>query len=207
MEERTPFSELDISINRLSEDNRKDLSSFSCGESEEYLELNKFIQSDNLYLCDKYHYYSVYVIRLKSDNRLVGIFTLANDCIVLASKEDEEDLKEEVSYSVADEYSEIWNNQTSYPAINIGHLAIDSDYQEKHIGSIVVDIILGFYMEYDKTGCQFITVDSLNNERTNKFYQGRGFNNLTNSDMYKPTRRMYILVDSVREKSSDCTEE
>lgn len=183
------------------------MSSFSCGGSEEYIELNKFIQSDNLYLCDKYHYYSVYVIRLKSDNRLVGVFTLANDSIVLASKEDEEDLKEDVSYSVADEYTEIWKDQTSFPAINIGHLAIDSNYQKKHIGRIVVNIILATYMKYDQTGCQFITVDSLNNERTNKFYIGRGFSNLTDSDMYEPTRRMYILLDSVKDKSSYCTEE
>ena len=44
------------------------------------------------------------------------------------------------------------------------------------------------------SGCQFITVDSLNNPRTNKFYLRNGFINQTNNDIPDLTRRMYQLI-------------
>lgn len=47
-------------------------------------------------------------------------------------------------------------------------------------------------IDYNISGCQFITVDSLNNPRTNKFYLKYGFINQTNTDINKTTRRMYF---------------
>lgn len=199
MEGKTLFSVSDISIERLNEEDRKDLLSFSCGEEEEDEFLNNFFHSNDLYLCDKYHYYSVYVVRQKSTSYLLAIFTLANDSIVLTCQEDKEDLHDDVGCSIAGDYNEIWNKQTSFPAINIGHLGVSSQFHSIGIGSNLIRLILGTFIKYDKSGCQFVTVDSLNNSKTNKFYATNGFTNLSNLDIKDITRRMYILLDSVKE--------
>ena len=196
---KTLFSVSDIGIERLNEEDRNDLSSFSCGEKEENEILNKFFHSNDLYLCDKYHYYSVYVVRQKSTSSLLAVFTLANDSIGLLSHEDKKDLQEEVCYDVAEDYNEIWNQQTSFPAINICHLGVSNQYQSLGIGTILIQIILKIFTKYDASGCQFVTVDSLNNSQTNNFYLKNGFSNLSNSDIKDSTRRMYIQLDSIRE--------
>ena len=47
------------------------------------------------------------------------------------------------------------------------------------------------------SGCQFITVDALNNPRTLSFYSDKlGFEFQTLSDMGKHTRRMYLDIFS-----------
>ena len=87
---------------------------------------------------------------------------------------------------IDDEYAETFERQTSFPAVNIGHLGVRADYQSKGIGRQIIDFVLYTFSHYDISGCQFITVDSLNNPRTNKFYLNNGFVNQTNSDMNIP---------------------
>lgn len=57
------------------------------------------------------------------------------------------------------------------------------------------DFVEATFSSYQAAGCQFITVDSLNNPRTNKFYMSNGFQLQTNSDAHLPTRRMYLPVN------------
>ena len=197
------FSASDLDITKLNEDDKDDLSSFSCGKDDCYNELNAFFQSQELYLSNKYHYYSVYVVRLKKTSELIAVFTLANDCIVLKSEEDEEDLKEELRPEVADEYCKILEKQTSYPAINIGHLGVKEEYQSCRIGGTLVNFIIGSFINFDQAGCQFITVDSLNNSRTNKFYSSHNFSNLSNSDFSCVTQRKYLLLECVKKVQND----
>ena len=64
--------------------------------------------------------------------------------------------------------------------------------QGKNIGKNIIDFIISTFIDYNISGCQFITVDSLNNPRTNKFYLKYGFINQTNTDINKTTRRMYF---------------
>jgi ribosomal protein S18 acetylase RimI-like enzyme len=187
------FSVSDISIERLSEEDREDLLNFSCGVDEKENKLNGFFHSDDLFLCDKHHFCSVYIVRQKSTSFLLAVFTLANDSIGLLSQDDKKDC-----YDVAEDYSEIWNQQTSFPAINICHLGVSRQFHSLGIGSILIKLILKTFAEYNRSGCQFVTVDSLNNPRTNNFYQKNGFSNLSNSDSTALTRRMYIQLDSIR---------
>lgn len=192
------FSVSDISIERLSKEDKEDLSNFSCGVDEKENKLNDFFHSDNLFLCDKHHFCSVYIVRQKSTSSLLAVFTLANDSIGLLSQDDKKDLQEDVCYDVAEDYSKIWNQQTSFPAINICHLGVSSRFHSAGIGSMLIKLILKTFAEYNTSGCQFVTVDSLNNPRTNNFYQKNGFSNLSNSDSTALTRRMYIQLDSIR---------
>ena len=199
MVERIHFSTSDISIERLSEKDKGDLLNFSCGEDDKENQLNSFFHSDKLFRCNKHHLCSVYVVRQKSTSSLLAVFTLVNDSIGLLSHEDKKDLQEEVCYDVAEDYNEIWNQQTSFPAINICHLGVSNQYQSLGIGTILIQIILKIFTKYDASGCQFVTVDSLNNSQTNNFYLKNGFSNLSNSDIKDSTRRMYIQLDSIRE--------
>ena len=54
---------------------------------------------------------------------------------------------------------------------------------------ILSSIIISFLN--NKTGCQFITVDALNNHDTLNFYEKNGFAFVTLSDYNKPSRQMY----------------
>jgi len=198
MVEKIQFS-ADISIERLSEKDKENLLNFSCGEDDKENQLNSFFHSDKLFRCDKHHLCSVYVVRQKSTSFLLAIFTLANDSIGLLSQEDKKDLQEEVCDHVAEDYNEIWNQQTSFPAINICHLGVSNQFQSLGIGTIIIRIILKIFTKYDASGCQFVTVDSLNNSQTNSFYLKNGFSNLSNSDIKDSTRRMYIQLDCIRE--------
>lgn len=93
-----------------------------------------------------------------------------------------------------DEYKDIFSRQTSFPAVNIGHLGVRSDLQSKRIGEQILRFVIATFSRFSGAGCQFITVDSLNNSRTNKFYSRMGFYNQSNNDSTKSTRRMYLDI-------------
>mgnify|MGYP001717543597 CR=1 FL=1 len=130
----------------------------------------------------------------KQDNEIIAIFTLSNDSVVIDNIEDKEDFVLEAKNKISDEYISTFERQTSFPAINIGHLGVHKDCQSKGIGQQILDFVLYTFSNYNMSGCQFITVDSLNNPRTNKFYLRNGFINQTNNDIHDLTRRMYQLI-------------
>lgn len=189
MAERILSSDIDILIERLQETDYSELQSFSCGTEE----LDNFFREE-LPLCVKYRYFAAYCAKERNSGELVAIFTLANDVVVVGSVEDKADFVEDVKFLMDDEYVQTFERQSSFPAINIGHLGIREDWQSKGIGSQIVDFILYTFSNYRLSGCQFITVDSLNNPRTNKFYMNNGFVNQTNNDSVSHTRRMYMYL-------------
>lgn len=193
MEEKIQSSDIEISIERLKKEDGEELSSFSCGINE----LDEFFHKEIL-ICSKYHYFSSYCARDVSNGEIIAIFTLANDAVIIDNAEDKEDFIKQSLYKINKEYVPIFQLQTSFPAVNIGHLGVRKDLQSKKIGERILDFILNTFISYDISGCQFITVDSLNNSRTNKFYCNNGFLFQTNTDMYQPTRRMYLPIELYR---------
>ena len=125
----------------------------------------------------------------EKEGRLVNIAFIGEDNI-----EDKEDFVLESKVKINDEYIPTFEKQTSFPAINIGHLGVRTDLQCKGIGEQILDFVLYTFSNFDISGFQFITVDSLNNSRTNKFYARNGFVNQTNSDNCNSTRRMYLPI-------------
>ncbi|SEG09305.1 GNAT family N-acetyltransferase [Parabacteroides chinchillae] len=184
MAERTQFSDIDFTISLLTD--YDDLSSFSCGCEELDLFFHKEVN-----LCVKYKYVSTYSVKNKK-NDILALFTLAHDSVVFQSSEDKDDFIEESCGLINKEYIETFVGQSAFPAINIGHLTVRSDIQGKGIGTFVLNFVIGTFIEYKMSGCQFITVDSLNNPATNKFYCKNGFMNQTNNDYFHSTRRMYL---------------
>lgn len=186
---KTQYLDINISINKLMREDHKQVLSFSCGCDE----LDKFFHQE-MCLCAKHHYISAYCAKDIMDNKIVAIFTLSNDSVVIDNVEDKDDFVEESKTKINGEYIATFEKQTSFPSINIGHLGVRTDLHSKGIGEQILDFVLYTFSNYDISGCQFITVDSLNNSRTNKFYTRYGFVNQTNNDNYCSTRRMYIPI-------------
>lgn len=181
MVEKTPFSDSELNISRLEGDDFNDLKDFSCGTEC----LDQFFHNE-IELCAKYKYLSPYCAKIGDE--IVGVFTLAADALMLET-DDKEDFP-----NMNEEYRDIFPLQTSFPAINIGHLGVKSGLQSKRIGEQIVRFVVATFSQFNGAGCQFITVDSLNNPRTNKFYSRLGFYNQSNNDSTKPTRRMYLDI-------------
>lgn len=179
MEAKTQFSDIDFKIEILSEND--DLSDFSCGN----IILDDFFHKE-VVLCCKYKYLTAYSVKYIKSGEILCLFTLANDVITL----DGDDV-EEIKDSIGEEYKFIFEQQTSFPAVNIGHLATKKEYQSNGIGSFVITYVLGMLLEHQSTGVQFLTVDSLNSSDSNRFYMSNGFSYQTNEDMYSDTRRMF----------------
>ena len=55
-----------------------------------------------------------------------------------------------------------------------------------------MDYIKGYFLDNNKTGCRFITVDANNKENTLGFYMRNGFEFLTDNDANEPNRLMYF---------------
>lgn len=175
------------SIEPLPLDGKVSIEHFSCGcES-----LDKFFHEE-MYSCIKHHYISAYCATNEADE-VIAIFTLANDSVVIDNI-DREDFIDEARTRISEEYIATFERQTSFPAINIGHLGVRADMQSKGIGEQIIDFVLSTFANYRISGCQFITVDSLNNRRTNRFYDRNGFINQTNSDSTHSTRRMFLPI-------------
>lgn len=100
--------------------------------------------------------------------------------------------------NLSTEYRSIFPLQPSFPAVNIGHLGVRSDLQSAGIGSIIIRYVAHTFTKFNVAGCQFITVDSLNNPRTNRFYSRLGFEYQSLHDHYHTTRRMYLDIFTIR---------
>lgn len=178
-----------LSICKITEDDSEALSSFFCGRAE----LDEFFHNEIL-ICVKYHYVSAYCVRDTITSEILAVFTLANDAVMVDNMEDREEFVEQSSQKINKEYISTFEKQTSFPAVNIGHLGVKTGFQSLSIGQMVIDFVLYTFSQFDISGCQFVTVDSLNNPRTNKFYMTNRFLLQTSLDMFSETRRMYLPI-------------
>lgn len=186
--EKTHYSAIDFQIRLMTDADYKKLSAFSCGVNT----LDHFFQCE-VAECVKRHYLASYCAFLGS-GEIIAIFTLMNDALMISSQTEKEDFIDDLKFEVDDDIITFFNHQSSYPAINIGHLGISLDYQNKGIGSAIIDLVADTFAEYRQAGCQFITVDALNNPDCIKFYYSNGFFHQTDKDLYSSTRRMYRIL-------------
>lgn len=122
---------------------------FDCGDDD----LNEFLLKDSLINIDN-SLSKIYLCLY--ENNVVAFLSLSADSIKINEKL-------EVEYR-------------TYPAIKIGRLAVHKDFQRMHIGSILIDWVVGFCLELRKDiGIRFISVDAYNQEKTISFYNGNLF--------------------------------
>lgn len=195
MAERIQSSDINIKIRLLKEGDKPVIQSFSCGDEDYCQCLNHFFHEE-VFLCSKYAYVSSYCCIDKSNGEIIALFTLSNDSIALSSLTAKEEFIEEVaSMGIEEEYEDVFRLQTSFPAINIGHLAVRKDLRGYGVGCKVIAFVLNTFSGTIPAGCQFITVDALNNPDTNAFYVRNGFMYQTLNDAASCTRRMYLPIN------------
>ena len=188
MEARIPSLDIDFQIRLLTEEDFEKLSSFSCGVPE----LDNFFRSE-VRECVKYHYLSAYCALLNT-GEIIAAFTLMNDALMITDPYEKEEFIDDLQFETPKDIVDFFSRQTSFPAINIGHLGTIVKYQRRGVGSAIIDLVSETFSNDKRAGCQFITVDSLNNPKTNNFYCQNSFSFQTNKDSTKPTRRMYRIL-------------
>ncbi len=190
MVEKTRFSDIKsrIKIRLMTDADYENLSAFSCGVEE----LDLFFHNE-VKECVERHYLSAYCAYIDSD-KIVAAFTLMNDALMIGSQTEKEDFIDDLRFDADDDIADFLNRQTSYPAINIGHLGTIEEYQRLGIGSIIIDLVADTFSKYRIAGCQFITVDAIKTDKTLKFYLKNDFSFQTNRDMTSRTRRMFRIL-------------
>jgi len=131
MEEKTQYWDINLQISPLSPADKTNVESFFCGEKE----LDSFFHNE-IYVCAKHHYVAAYYAKDKRNGDIIALFTLANDSVVIDNVEDKEDFMSASRGRIDDEYVSVFERQTSFPAINIGHLGVRRDLQSQGIGGI-----------------------------------------------------------------------
>lgn len=76
-----------------------------------------------------------------------------------------------------------------YPAIKIGRLGVSKEYERKHIGTDLINLIKYLFISENRTGCNYITVDAYRDSLA--FYEKSEFVYFSDKDINDDTRQMY----------------
>lgn len=165
-----------LSLIRLS--NQHTFKLFDCGDED----LNDFLLNNSKHFLNTL--LAVTYI-LESEDDTVAFFSLFNDKI---TQEDFSSNRKWYQFRKTSISSE--KNFRSYPAIKIGRLGICNDYKGNRVGTAILDYIKGWFVDNNRTGCKFITVDAYSDSLL--FYEKNEFKYLTDEDKGKDTRLMYF---------------
>ncbi len=151
---------------------------FDCDDADlnEFLLLNAHNFSKELFAV-------TYIIENKE--KTVAFFSVLNDKI---SSENFES-KRKYYHTIRDHFPE--NKRfRSYPAVKIGRLGVDREFQKIGLGTQILDYIKMLFVNNNRTGCRFITVDAY--KQSLRFYEWNDFIYLDEKDKNEETRLMYF---------------
>lgn len=136
----------DVRIIRLRLD--QSLDEFDCGNQD----LNEFLIND----AKEYQKRLIavtYVVKCR--DKIAAYFSLSNDKLSIRDSDKSSWRKVKKLFPHA-------KHRCDYPAVKIGRLAVDVQYQGYDIGTKILDFIKFKFIEKNRTGCAFVTVDALN---------------------------------------------
>ncbi len=169
----------DYSFFRLKLDS--EIKSFSC---EDYPDLKQFLFDDA-----KNHLNELLAVTYVFENKkeTIAYFSVLNDSIREkdTSKSHYKKILGLIPYALRKRYK-------SHPSVKVGRLAVSEKYRSTGIGTEIMDYIKGYFLDNNKTGCRFIVVDALNNNRTISYYKKNGFDFLTTEDKDDESRLMFF---------------
>jgi GNAT superfamily N-acetyltransferase len=153
---------------------------FDCGDADP----NEFLHKDSKnYLTELLAVTYLY----EFGNDTVAFFSVSNDKIFYD--------EEIITKTLWNRFCRIMPNpkrMKGYPAVKIGRFGVNLKYQNCRIGTHLLDFVKMFFLDNNKTGCRYITVDAYRNPRTLGFYQQNSFEFLTETDAEMKTRLMYF---------------
>lgn len=139
-------------------------------------------------------YCKAYAVR-NEDNKLVAFFALSYDSLQLDA-DDVEDLQngwsETSTPQPTEAYFDTFWAKVHYPALEIAYLAVSKEYQNKHIGTQILEEIENMARKQQFAGCQFLTVGSYHSREYSavSFYSKNHFAKTTPVPIHD-TLRMY----------------
>jgi len=74
--------------------------------------------------------------------------------------------------------------------MKIGRLAVSHKYKKQGIGQAILNYLKQHFIDNNRTGCKFITVDAYKDSLG--FYEKNGFKYITTSDLKSDTRLMFF---------------
>lgn len=138
---------------------------FSCGDDD----LNNFFMEDSFLYAEEMLGKTYCWVTKEKPYRIVALITLANDSIKAHKLSSSTRNKVQRSISNA-------KRGRSYPAVLIGRIGVNEEFQRLQIGSQLLNFIKAWFCHKDnKTGCRFIVVDAYNKQRVLKYYTNNGF--------------------------------
>jgi hypothetical protein len=156
------------------------IKSFDCGDPD----LNEFLLQDSKkFLAELLAVTYLY----EFGNDTVAFFSVSNDKIFYD--------EEVISKTIWNRFCRIIPNEKrmkGYPAVKIGRFGVNQQYKRMKIGTQLLDSIKISFINNNKTGCRYITVDAYNNHETLSFYKRNDFVFLTETDNKMKTRLMYF---------------
>jgi GNAT superfamily N-acetyltransferase len=165
----------DLEFYELKEQMLKNLN-FDCGDED----LNEFILNDSMKNI-KSRLSVVYLCKYKGE--IVGYVAVSNDSIKIR-KED----KKRIGKKIGTKYSH-------YPAIKIGRLGIDKKYQNKKVGTTIIDWTIGLGIKIgSEVGTRYLSVDAYIKSQT--FYEKNEFKSLQKKNKNKHTMPMYLDLEN-----------
>ena len=131
-----------------------------------------------------------YVFENIESKEIIGYFSLANDRVSLTDFENKTEFNRFRKSRFINE-----KRIRSYPAVKICRLGINEEFHNKGIGSMLLNFIKSYFLEENKTGCRFITVDAYNNAIP--FYQNNDFQYLRMEETDIVTRLLYFDLNDI----------
>lgn len=150
----------------------EDLGTFQCGDKD----LDEFFANDSMAYFQQL-LGKTYLYKLRSlSTSTVAAFTISNASIRVDDLPNSR--KKKIEHDIP--YQKTCRN---YPAVLIGRLGVDVNFQSKHIGSEIIEFIKYWFIEpNNKTGCRFVLVDAYNTPVTVSFYESNGFKMMFSSE-------------------------
>jgi predicted GNAT family N-acyltransferase len=161
---------------------REQIKSFECTDRD----LNDFLFDDALdYQIQLMAVTYIWVDEPK--DTIVAYYTLSNDKIT--KDNDERSVWNRISRPLPNP-----KRRKYYPAVKIGRLAVNSDYERQGLGQDILSSLKVMFTSGNRTGCRFITVDAYRTALP--FYEKCGFSFLSDKDEHDATRLMYFDLKS-----------
>lgn len=182
MEENVDTAELSYSIRRL--EKQEKVESFNCGDAD----LNDFIMNESMLYRNAL--LAVSYVAEGNTGRTIGYFSLANDRVSLTDFENNTEFNRFRRRRFVND-----KRLRSYPAVKICRLGIELSVKGCGIGSELLDFIKSYFVNDNKTGCRFVTVDAY--AAAVPFYQRNGFEFLNDEDAGDYTRLMFYDLGSI----------
>lgn len=164
--------------------NNDKIESFDCGDAD----LNNFILNQSLFFSSEKLAVS-YALESVENKDVLAFFSLSNDKISI------DDFDNKNQYN---RFSRRFNNRKrlkSYPAVKIGRLGVSNTMKGKRIGSAILNYIKSYFVQDNKSGCRFLTVDAYSDAIP--FYEKNGFVPLNDADINEMTRLLYFDLNDV----------